>query len=402
MKRVDALGQQHRDRYRVLTGRILDPELDDTLQRVVEEVARELAMPIALVSLVLERTQFFRAHVGLPEDLAVARSTDRDASFCQFVVRDGSRFEVTNALEDARVPKDLVDRYGIRAYVGQPISVAGAVVGSLCGIDVKPRTFSPEDRQRLADFALRVGARLEELAHERRERGRGLLERASAPAFAELRNVLTPLAAGVSSARVALADLAPLRRIAEALARQPGTPGAALAGLDRALLAFDDLAEILGDLEIVGQRLPPLTGALEMLLVGDPPATEASQVVDAASRLTLHLTRVTGGLAWDDVPRGLAVRTPRMVAVAGLSAAITMLADVQGPGPGGLSGRVRLEGGHVTFELRSPSVTAALAERCALELSRNLGDGAGAVISAAGDHLRVAMPSAEQRPPPAA
>jgi hypothetical protein len=61
-----------------------------------------LAMPMAIVSLVLSRIQLFRAQHGLPAELAACGSTSRDASFCQLVVKDGARLEVEDAATDAR------------------------------------------------------------------------------------------------------------------------------------------------------------------------------------------------------------------------------------------------------------------------------------------------------------
>ena len=56
---------------------------ENELKGIVEEAARDLSPPMVLANLVLEQIQFFKAHHGLPPDLAAAS----DVSFCQFVVR---------------------------------------------------------------------------------------------------------------------------------------------------------------------------------------------------------------------------------------------------------------------------------------------------------------------------
>ena len=117
MDRYDALGKRP-ERYSAFTEGLLAEAEDAELQAIANDAAGGLSTPIALVTLVLERIQFFKAHYGLPDDLAISRATERDVSFCQFVVRDGEPFEVENAEEDERVPQHLVKRYGIKSYLG--------------------------------------------------------------------------------------------------------------------------------------------------------------------------------------------------------------------------------------------------------------------------------------------
>jgi GAF domain-containing protein len=131
MERFDALAEKSDERLLVLTGEALSRAPDAELQRIVAEVAEALEMPTALVSLVLTRTQYFRAQVGLPPDLANVAATDRDVSFCQFVVRDEAPLVVEDAKGDPKFPQLLVNEFGVRSYVGAPLHVGGAVVGSL-------------------------------------------------------------------------------------------------------------------------------------------------------------------------------------------------------------------------------------------------------------------------------
>ena len=60
-----------------------DPVLDALLQRATTLASA----PTAMVSIVGAHTQVFRAHRGLPAELAVACGTSRSISFCQLVVR---------------------------------------------------------------------------------------------------------------------------------------------------------------------------------------------------------------------------------------------------------------------------------------------------------------------------
>ncbi len=83
MDRIDVLGGSN-NRFDLFTKELLAETNDSELQEIVKKAAAELHSPIALVSLVLDQVQFFKAHIGLPPVLATARGTHRDVSFCQF------------------------------------------------------------------------------------------------------------------------------------------------------------------------------------------------------------------------------------------------------------------------------------------------------------------------------
>ena len=77
MDRIDTLGDSN-ERFNQLTRELLAETDDYELQEIVKEAALELNSPIALVSLVLDQVQFFKAHIGLPPVLASSRGTHRD------------------------------------------------------------------------------------------------------------------------------------------------------------------------------------------------------------------------------------------------------------------------------------------------------------------------------------
>jgi hypothetical protein len=94
------------------------------------------------------------------------------------VVRDGVPLAVTEAARDERVPQELVERYGIGAYLGVPLVVAGQTLGSLCVIDVRPREFTSVQLQALAAIGERARADSEQPGPARTQRP------AKTPAFA--------------------------------------------------------------------------------------------------------------------------------------------------------------------------------------------------------------------------
>lgn len=145
---------------------LLDSTPDPELQALVSEATALTGFSIGLVSLVVRKIQFFRAQVGLPPDLSVMLATDRCTSFCQFVVARGECMEIEDATREPGLPMDLVERYGIRAYVGFPLKVLGRTVGSFCIIDGKPGRLKVEVLAKLGELALRASARLEVLARQ--------------------------------------------------------------------------------------------------------------------------------------------------------------------------------------------------------------------------------------------
>lgn len=154
------------ERLRTFDTALLDRTPDPELEQSVAQAARVSGFPIALVSLVVNQIQFFRAQQGLPPDLAASLATDRCTSFCQFVVAGTEPLRIEDATLEPALPTDLVERYGIRAYVGFPLRVAQRIVGTLCVIDVKPGRLEPRQLEELAHLAQAVSERLETLARQ--------------------------------------------------------------------------------------------------------------------------------------------------------------------------------------------------------------------------------------------
>ena len=100
--------------------------------------------PIALISLVDDRRQWFKSRVGLD-----VSETPRDI-FCTYTITGEQIFEVPDALQDPRFrdnPLVQGDPH-IRFYAGTPLtSPDGHNLGTLCVIDRKPRRLSSEQRK---------------------------------------------------------------------------------------------------------------------------------------------------------------------------------------------------------------------------------------------------------------
>jgi GAF domain-containing protein len=119
--------------------------------------------PIAVISLIDEKRQWFKSRIGLE-----ARETPRAVSFCAHGILQPDRiFEVHDALTDERFagnPVVLGDP-NIRFYAGAPIVVHGGTpLGMVCVIDRKPGKLNDEQAAALTSLARRVAVELEQRA----------------------------------------------------------------------------------------------------------------------------------------------------------------------------------------------------------------------------------------------
>ncbi len=138
---------------------LLDSKASEAFDRITRLAAELFQVPIALVSLVEDKRQWFKSCVGLD-----TRQTDRSVSFCTHTIERGTALIVEDALQDTRFADNpLVTGYpGIRFYAGVPLRLpSGHALGSLCIIDSQPRSFSDRELQRLQDLGALVMAQID-------------------------------------------------------------------------------------------------------------------------------------------------------------------------------------------------------------------------------------------------
>lgn len=128
---------------------------DEAFDRLTRMAAAMLDVPIALISLVTDTRQFFASSVGLPAEIDATRETPLSHSFCQYVVEDDAPLHVSDLREDDRLKDNpSIAEFGAIAYSGVPLRLPdGNVPGAFCVIDTRPRMFTPEQKQLLADLA---------------------------------------------------------------------------------------------------------------------------------------------------------------------------------------------------------------------------------------------------------
>ncbi len=136
---------------------------EQSFDRITQLASRVFQVPVSLITLVTEDKQWFKSCVGLTGNLLKDRSTDRDAAFCQHVVLDSKPLVIENAMEDERfIDNPLVKEHHIRFYAGAPIVTKhNNILGTLCIIDVKPRSFSEDELQTLVDLSKWVHTEIE-------------------------------------------------------------------------------------------------------------------------------------------------------------------------------------------------------------------------------------------------
>ncbi len=140
---------------------ILDMPPVEQLDRVTRLAAGYFKVTTALVSLIDENRQWFLSRFGLD-----ATETPRNVSFCGHAILQNDTFIVPDTKNDKRFSDNpLVTGIPfIRFYAGQPIySKKGYALGTLCLIDVNPRSFSMDEISALKDFASMVEQYLQSL-----------------------------------------------------------------------------------------------------------------------------------------------------------------------------------------------------------------------------------------------
>ncbi len=160
---------QEAERYRLhVLGSLdlLDTPAEAEFDALVQ-IARHIEdCPIALISLVDDHRQWFKARCGLD-----AAETTRDIAFCAYAIQSNSIMVVPDATKDPRFAGNplVTGPTNIRFYAGVPIRVSLregeplAALGTVCVIDTRPRKLS-EDK---AEMLRQVGRLAEELIRRR-------------------------------------------------------------------------------------------------------------------------------------------------------------------------------------------------------------------------------------------
>ncbi|MBD8529437.1 MULTISPECIES: GAF domain-containing protein [unclassified Massilia] len=138
---------------------LVDSLSEERFERIVRLASKVTESPIALISLLTARRQWFKARVGLP-----AQQTPREWAFCTHAILQDGPFVIEDAMSDARFsgnPLVLADPH-MRFYAGVPLrDRAGMAMGTLCVIDREPRKLRATELQALVDLAAIAAGEIE-------------------------------------------------------------------------------------------------------------------------------------------------------------------------------------------------------------------------------------------------
>ena len=138
---------------------IIDTDPEQVFNDLTQLSAFICGTPMALVSLIDEERQWFKAKVGMEPN-----ETPREYSFCQYAMRASDVYEVPDAATDPRFAQNplVTGSPNIRFYAGAPLlSPEGQPLGTLCTLDTVPRQLSTDQRDALRMLARQVMAHLE-------------------------------------------------------------------------------------------------------------------------------------------------------------------------------------------------------------------------------------------------
>ena len=138
--------------------------LDSAEEQAYDDITRMAAdlcgAPIALISLVDDKRQWFKSRVGLQ-----ARETPRELAFCAHAIANaGETLVVNDATQDARFESNplVTGDPSIRFYAGAPlVTSSGHALGTVCVIDKTPRDINPEQLAHLQFLAQQVVTMME-------------------------------------------------------------------------------------------------------------------------------------------------------------------------------------------------------------------------------------------------
>ena len=126
---------------------ILDSEPEEAFDDLVILAAQVCETPMAMLSLLDDHRQWFKAKVGVQ-----IRETPKDISICAHAIQGKDLFIVNDTQEDPRFRENplVVGEPRIRFYAGEPlVNEEGYALGTLCVVDREPRVLDEEQKNAL-------------------------------------------------------------------------------------------------------------------------------------------------------------------------------------------------------------------------------------------------------------
>ena len=138
---------------------LLDTPRERDFDEIAEAAAELCETPIAVVNLIGDGRQFFKAEVGLG-----LRETPLETSFCRQALLQEDFLYVPDATRDPRFEGNplVAGEPGLRFYAGALLRTAeGHPIGTVCVLDTKPHELSERQRKGLLRLARQTMAQME-------------------------------------------------------------------------------------------------------------------------------------------------------------------------------------------------------------------------------------------------
>ncbi len=149
---------------------LFSDDVRDLLDSTTQEICDRLKLPVSLVSIVLDESQYFASHKGLENSwMGKVSGTPIEWSFCKNLIADKKDLIIEDARKDERV-KDipLIEQDKVVCYAGSPLVTSnGYCIGSLCVIGPEGRQFEESEIQLLRTRAREVMQKLEDRVSDR-------------------------------------------------------------------------------------------------------------------------------------------------------------------------------------------------------------------------------------------
>ena len=289
-------------RLALLHGNVIDSTLDPVLQGFAADATLLTGGDWSAVTLLLRHTLLFRSYDTLPPSLAAKGMIRGVDSLCAKVLREGPM--ITSDLTGD--PRHLM---GARSYVGAPVQIDSVVVGALCAHSNRADSFTSEHLERLVTLAGLASDRLAVLANRDTNTEIRLFTLALEPAFAGLRNELTPVEAHLARAQDQLQRLS-----TEAVEARTSV-----------MHSIDAMAASLSNLQNATRGMSDHIRALQNVCTGSD-RLRVREIVRASSTLAEHHTNIVGGVEWTLRGRDLVVDCSPRTSISLLAGSLSLVA----------------------------------------------------------------------------
>lgn len=131
----------------LLSYNILDTPPQEEFDSLVRLVSLICDSPIAIISMIDDKRQWYKAKVGLSQN-----EVPREETFCQYTLQQDDVMEVRDARnnEKFKYNPNVTEENGIRFYAGVNLKDNnGHKIGTVCVVDNKPRELNEKQKQAL-------------------------------------------------------------------------------------------------------------------------------------------------------------------------------------------------------------------------------------------------------------